>query len=85
MPPDLHVHPDLLAAHAVTAAGLSEELRAALVVAPEPGTGDEERVCAAVRRAVGALAELGAALAAVAAEHEAADRGAARGFEGLLR
>jgi hypothetical protein len=85
MPHELHLHPDRLGAHAVTAAGLSEELRAALHAAPpdlppDVTAVDGERVHAAVRRAVRELAALGTALAGAAAEYEAADRDVARSF-----
>jgi hypothetical protein len=86
MPHELHLHPDRLGAHAVTAAGLSEELRAALHGAPpegfppDPTAADEERVHAAVRRAVRDLAALGAALAGAAAEYSSADQDVARSF-----
>jgi hypothetical protein len=79
MPRDLHLHPDRLGAHAGTAAELAEELHAALRGAPPDGWApDEERVRAAVQRAVRELTALGAALAGAAAGHEAADRAVAR-------
>ena len=81
MPRDLHLRPDRLGAHAVTAATLSEELRAALHAAPEVLSPDEERVHAAVRRAVRELAALGAALAGAAVGYEAADRVVAQSFD----
>ncbi len=85
MPRDLHLHPDRLGAHAVTAAELSEELRALLHGGPaEARTPDEERVQAAVLRAVRELAALGAALAGAAAEHEAADRSVVQSFRQVL-
>ena len=81
MPRDMHLHPDRLGAHAVTAAALSEELRAALHAAPDVRSPDEERVHGAVRRAVRELAALGAALAGAAAGYEAADRVVAQSFD----
>jgi hypothetical protein len=70
MPPELHMHPDRLLAHAATASGLSEDLRAALRGAPAdhgPVAGEHERLLGAVGVAVRELAELSAALAAAAA------------------
>jgi hypothetical protein len=68
MPPELHMHPDRLLAHAATASGLSEDLRAALRGADRgPVWGEHERLLGAVGVAVRELAELSAALAAAAA------------------
>jgi hypothetical protein len=70
MPPELHMHPDRLLAHAAAASGLSEDLRAALREAPTgrgPVAGEHERLLGAVGVAVRELAELSAALAAAAA------------------
>jgi hypothetical protein len=86
VPHDLHLHPERLVAHAVTAAELSEDLRAALRGAPPPhgATGEaEEQVHAAVRRAVQELAALAAALAGAAAASSATDRAVARALDGL--
>jgi hypothetical protein len=76
MPPELHLHPDRLLAHAAAAAGLSEELREALGGAPTVDAGhvgEQERLRVAVGAAVRELAELSAALGGVAAEVSAAD------------
>lgn len=71
MPPDLHLHPDRLRAHARSASGLADELHAALRGAP---VGLEaERLQRAVRAAVSGLAELAAALHGAAAAGDAAD------------
>jgi hypothetical protein len=86
VPHDLHLHPERLSAHAVAAAELSEDLRAALSGAPtSPGLmGDaEERVHVAVYRAVRELAELAAALAGAVAAAESADGTVARSLDGL--
>ncbi|HYH32107.1 MAG TPA: hypothetical protein VD903_17175 [Pseudonocardia sp.] len=73
MRPDLHLHPERLRGHAAAAAGLSEELRAALHGAPVDDPGEEpERLRNAVGLAVRELAELSAALSGAAtAVHEA--------------
>jgi hypothetical protein len=71
----LHLHPDRLRAHAVTAAGLADDIRAALHHAP-----GEDEVPAGVRRAIAELTALAAALAGVAAACEATDRAVARSF-----
>ena len=84
MPPELHLHPDRLRIHASTAAGLSEDLRAAVLAdrsTPEIWDGvvaDQERLRAAVLHVVGELAQLSATLAGVAAAAEAADGDLAR-------
>jgi hypothetical protein len=74
--PELQLHPDRLLAHAAAAAGLSEELRAALRSAPAVDVGvdgEQERLRVAVAAAVRALAELSAALSGAAARASAAD------------
>jgi hypothetical protein len=76
MPPELHLHPDRLLAHAAAAAGLSEELREALGGAPSADAGlvgEQERLRVAVEAAVRDLAELSAALGGAAAGMDAAD------------
>jgi hypothetical protein len=81
MPPELHLHPDRLLTHAVTAAGLSEELRAALHDPPVVDASlaaEHERLRVAVGAGVRELAELSAALSGAAAAATAADA-AARG------
>jgi hypothetical protein len=71
MPPELHLHPDRLRDHGRCAAGLAEELHAALRGAP---TGfDADRLQGVVEAAACELAELGAALRRAAAAGSAAD------------
>ena len=86
MPPELRLHPDRIRSHAVTAAGLSEDLRAALRSAPGPVGGqalaaEHDRLGAAVLVAVRELAELSAALADAASAAASADDAVA----GVLR
>ncbi|GAA0910619.1 hypothetical protein [Pseudonocardia zijingensis] len=76
MPPELHLRPDRLHAHAAVASGLADELLAALRGAPVAAglfAGERERLDGAVGAAVRELAELSAVLRAAA--------GAARGAE----
>ncbi|WP_433556830.1 hypothetical protein ACQPWY_32975 [Pseudonocardia xinjiangensis] len=78
MSSELRLHPDRLRSHAVTAAGLSEDLRAALWFGPGPVggralTAEHERLGAAVLVAVRELAELSAALADAASAATSAD------------
>ncbi|OLT13554.1 hypothetical protein BJF78_21750 [Pseudonocardia sp. CNS-139] len=75
MPSDLHLDPARLAAHARTAAGLADDLCAALRGRPDA---DDSPVPAAVQRAAGELTALAAALAGAAAAYERADRDLAR-------
>jgi hypothetical protein len=84
MRPAVHLHPDRLRAHSAAAAELAGVLQAALARRP-PAAGaasDAGRalweIDTAVRRAARELAELGAALAAVAAATESSDHDAAR-------
>jgi hypothetical protein len=86
MSPELRLHPDRLRSHAVTAAGLSEDLRAALRFAPGPVGGhalaaEHDRLSAAVLVGVRELAELSAALADAASGAASADETVA----GVLR
>jgi hypothetical protein len=86
MSPELRLHPDRLRSHAVTAAGLSEDLRAALRFGPGPVGGqalaaEHERLGAAVLVAVRELAGLSAALADAASAATSADDAVA----GILR
>jgi hypothetical protein len=86
VPDHLHLSPERLGEHAVAAADLSEELRAAVHGAPEsPGSAGEaeDRVHAAVCRAARELAALAAGLAGAAAAGASADRAVARSFDGL--
>lgn len=69
MPPELHLRPDRLHEHARCAAGLAEELHAALRGAPV----GVERLQAVVGAAVHELAELSAALRRAAAAGAAVD------------
>lgn len=76
MPPELHLHPDRLLAHASAAAGFSEELLAAVRDPPAAAPGlaaEQERLRAAIEVAVRELAELSAALGGAAAAATAAD------------
>jgi hypothetical protein len=87
MPPELHLHPDRLLAHAATAASLSEELRAALHDPPALDVGlvaEHERLRAAVGAAVRELAELSAVLAGAASAATAADAAALGHFRAVL-
>jgi len=85
MSSELRLQPDRLRSHAVTAAGLSEELRGLLPVVPPPGApgrqalaAEHERLRAAVLVAVRELAELSAAVAGAASAAVAADGAVAR-------
>jgi hypothetical protein len=78
MPPELHLHPDRLRAHAVVAAGLSEALLDAVRGAPLLDV--SERLCAQVRAAAWELGELSSALIRAAAGATAADDDVARVF-----
>ena len=85
MPPELRLQPDRMRSHAATAAGLSEDLRAALRFAPSLGplggqalAVEHERLSAAVLLAVRELAELSAALADAASAAMNADDAVAR-------
>lgn len=79
MPPQLHLHPDRLRAHAATAAGLSEDLGAVRAGSDVSRGGPRvEWLVTVVLHAVGELAELSAVLAGVAAAAEAADAQVAR-------
>jgi hypothetical protein len=71
MPPELHLRPDRLHDHALSASGLAEELQAALRGAP---VGFEaERLQGVVEAAASELADLSAALRGAAAAGSAAD------------
>jgi hypothetical protein len=71
MPPELHLQPDRLRAHARSASGLADELHVTLRGAP---AGFEvERLQDAVRAAVSELAELAAALHGAAAAGDTAE------------
>lgn len=74
MPPDLHVHAGRLHAHADTAAGLAEDLRAAAGRWPAAPGVEAERLHTAVRRAIGELVELSAVLAGAASAAQTADQ-----------
>jgi hypothetical protein len=85
MSSELRLQPDRLRSHAVTAAGLSEELRGLQpVVPPSAGPGrptmaaEHERLQGAVLVAVRELAELSAAVAGAATAAVAADSVVAR-------
>jgi hypothetical protein len=84
VPPELRLQPDRLRSHAVTAAGLSEDLRAVLpqFSGDAPGghalLAEHERLRAALPGAVRELAELSAALAGAATAAVAADGAVAR-------
>jgi hypothetical protein len=85
MPPELHLHPDRLRGHAITAADLSEELRAVLgACGGEWPAAERGRLLAVTTGAVRELAELSAVLAAVAADAAAADADAARAVHHLV-
>jgi hypothetical protein len=75
MPPELHLDPDRLRAHARTASGLSEELWAVLRAAPVVAAlaDERERLTGAVGAAVRELADLGATLGGAAAVAGTAD------------
>lgn len=85
MRPDVHLDPERLRSHAVTASGLSDALRAALLGPEHPAAGirphhavELERLDTAMLRAIRELAELSAALAAAASAAESADADAIR-------
>jgi hypothetical protein len=79
VPPELRLQPDRLRSHAITAAGLSEDLRAVLPPfsgdAPggQPLVAEHERLRAVLLGAVRELTELSAALAGAATAAAAAD------------
>jgi hypothetical protein len=86
MAPELHLDPDRLRAHAAAAAGMSEELRCALLRAPDrPGVdAEQERIRSAVAGAVRELAGLSAALAGAATASSSADAEVGRSLRELL-
>ena len=79
VPPELRLQPDRLRSHAITAAGLSEDLRGVLpppsgdVVGGQALVAEHERLRAVLLGAVRELAELSAALAGAATAAAAAD------------
>jgi hypothetical protein len=79
VPPELRLQPDRLRSHAITAAGLSEDLRGVLpqFSGDAPGgralVAEHERLRAVLLGAVRELAELSAALAGAATAAAAAD------------
>jgi hypothetical protein len=76
MPPELHLHPDRLLPHVTAAAGLAEELCAALRGAPVDGgplPDEQERLLGVVGAAACELAELSTVLGGAAAAATAAD------------
>ncbi|MFD1516185.1 hypothetical protein [Pseudonocardia yunnanensis] len=79
MPPELRLQPDRLRSHAITASGLSEDLRGVLPPSSGDVTGgpalvaEHERLRAVLLSAVRELAELSAALAGAATVSAAAD------------
>lgn len=79
MPPELHLDPDRLRAHAATVADLSEDLRVAARSAPLDPVA--ERLRDGVLRSVRELTAAGAALAAAAAAAVAADDVVTRALE----
>jgi hypothetical protein len=82
MPSDVHRDPDRLREHAAAAHELADVLQAALRSAPPLVHGEAMAdIDVAVRRAVGELSDLAAALAAAAA----VDRADADGAEALRR
>jgi hypothetical protein len=91
--PDVHLDPDALLAVAASAEALVPALRPPALdpadlaeLAGLPGgaalVAEHDRLCAAMVRAARELGELAAALGAVAAATEAADRCAARALTG---
>jgi hypothetical protein len=79
VPPELRLQPDRLRSHAITAAGLSEDLRGVLppfsgdVPGGQALVAEHERLRAVLLGAVRELAELSAALAGAATAAAAAD------------